>query len=111
MHRSSLRRNSSKSTKGDRQLDLHWRLTYADEPTEDWLTRNMWETAQPTELLGLRLLTQSPEFALITSLDHRFNFGTRADAVQTVINATSLLPACGSDRLIHLLEKARLGEP
>ena len=111
VHRSSLRRNSWNLTKGNAQLDLHWRLMYADGPAEDWLTRNMWETAQPTELLGLRLLTQSPEFALITSLDHGFNFGTRADAVQTVIDATSLLPACRSDQLIHLLEKADLGEP
>ncbi|HST11493.1 MAG TPA: nucleotidyltransferase family protein [Terriglobales bacterium] len=111
VHRSSLRRNSWNLTKGNAQLDLHWRLMYADGTAEDWLTRNMWETAQPTELLGLRLLTQSPEFALITSLDHGFNFGTRADAVQTVIDATSLLPACRSDQLIHLLEKADLGDP
>jgi len=108
-HRSSLRRNSWNMAKGHAQLDLHWRIV--DGPAEDWFTRNMWESAEPAKLLGHFLLLESPEFAFFTSLNHGFNFGTRADAVQTVIDAASLLPICRRDRLITLLKKAHLGEP
>jgi hypothetical protein len=108
-HRSSLRRNSWNMAKGHAQLDLHWRV--ADGPAEEWFARNMWESAEPAKLLGHSLLMQSPEFAFFTSLNHGFNFGTRADAVQTVIDATSLLSICRPDRLIPLLKKADLGEP
>jgi hypothetical protein len=108
-HRSSLRRNSWNLAKGHAQLDLHWRA--ADGPSEDWFTCKMWESAEPAELLGHPLLLLSSEFSFFTSLNHGFNFGTRADAVQTVIDATSLLPVCRPDRLIPLLKKANLSEP
>src|SRR5271166_2889406 len=75
-HRSSLRRNSWNMAKGHAQLDLHWRIV--DGPAEDWFTRNMWESAEPAKLLGHFLLLESPEFAFFTSLNHGFNFGTRA---------------------------------
>jgi hypothetical protein len=108
LHRSSLRRNSWNFSKGNIDLDLHWRV--AQGPAEDWLTRNMWASAERVELYGRTALVQSPEFALITALSHGLE-GTRADVLQTLVDAASLLPICQADRLAPLLDKTDLGTP
>jgi hypothetical protein len=109
VHRSSLRRNSWNFTNGRLDLDLHWRVT--EGPMEVWLARQMWAGAERVEFLGRTLLLQSPEFAFVTSLDHGFNVGTHADALQTIVDATSLLPVCKAELLIPLLDKTDLVKP
>ena len=106
VHRSSLRRDSWNFTKGTLDVDIHWRVKPGT--AEGWLSRNMWASAERAEFRGRTLLLQSPEFALITSLNHGFVHGSHADALQTIVDAASLLPACKADLLVPLLNKSDL---
>jgi hypothetical protein len=105
LHRSRLRRDSWNFYKDRAELDLHWRL--GGTPFEDWLAKEMWATGEQVEFNGRRLLLQSPEFALLSSIHHGF-VGTHADTLQTVVDAAALLPLCGKKRLLLLLRKADL---
>jgi Uncharacterised nucleotidyltransferase len=106
LHRSALRRDSWNFSKDKVELDLHWRVKAG--PAEAVLARTMWASAEPAEYLGHRLLLQSPEFALLTALDHGFRIGRRDDAMQTIVDAASLMPICKADVLMSLMEKSGL---
>ena len=105
LHRSRMRRDSWNFYKERAELDLHWRL--GGTPFEDWLAKEMWATGEEVEFNGRRLVLQSPEFALLSSLQHGF-VGTHADRLQTVVDAAALLPLCEKERLLLLLRKADL---
>ncbi|MGH6825077.1 nucleotidyltransferase family protein [Methyloceanibacter sp.] len=107
LHRSRMRRDSWNFYKDRAELDLHWRL--GGTPSEDWLAKEMWATGEQVEFNGRKLLLQSPEFALLSSIHHGF-VGTHADALQTVVDAAALLPLCGKERLLLLLRRADLLE-
>ncbi len=109
VRRSCLRRNSWNFTKGLVDVDLHWRLR--GSRTEPWLERQMWESGEEVEYSGRTLLIQSPEFAVISSLNHGFLEGNRSDLLQTVVDSAWLLPVCKSDDLLRLLHKSELLEP
>ena len=109
VHRSSLRRDSWNCTKGRVDLDLHWR--FKEGPAENWLGRCMWASAERVEFRGRTLLVQSPEFAFMSSLIHAYMLGTHADALQTIVDSSSLLPICKANVLIPLLGKADLFTP
>jgi putative nucleotidyltransferase-like protein len=68
LHRSRMRRDSWNFYKERAELDLHWRL--GGTPFEDWLAKEMWATGEEVEFNGRRLVLQSPEFALLSSLQH-----------------------------------------
>ncbi|WP_198164425.1 nucleotidyltransferase family protein [Rhodoplanes sp. Z2-YC6860] len=107
-HRSSLRRESWNFDKGHGNLDLHWRLSAAD--MDGTLESQMWQTAEPVEFAGQKLLLQSPEYAFVTSLHHGFLRGHRSDLLQTVVDAAWLLPHCNDDVLLRLIRKADLSK-
>lgn len=109
VRRSCMRRNSWNFTKDLVDVDLHWRLRGGS--TEPWLERQMWESGEEVEYSGRTLLIQSPEFAVISSLNHGFRQGNRSDLLQTVVDSAWLLPVCKSDELLHLLSKAELLDP
>ena len=106
VHRSSLRRNSWNVTKGASDLDLHWRAQ--EEPPRRLALRTMWATAEHMEFLGHAVLLQSAEFAFVSSLTHGFKEGTHADMLQTVVDATYLLPLCRPKLLTTLLSRTDL---
>ena len=107
MHRASLRRNSWNFAKGQVSVDLHWRLQGG--PQEDWLSRQMWESAETFELPGQSVRLQSPEFSVVTALGHGFAAGEeRGIALQTIVDSAWLLPLCKSDRLFPALKRAGL---
>ena len=111
MYRSSLRRDSWNFTKGDLDVDIHWRVK--SDPGESWVAKQMWASAERAQFLGRTLLLQSPELALVTSLNHGFNTGDQSDhgdALQTVVDVAWLLPLCKTDFLIGLLNKSGLFE-
>ena len=68
----------------------------------------MWATAERRPCLGLPVLLHSPEFALATSLEHGYKRGTHADGLQTLVDATMLLPACKAERLLPLIARLAL---
>ncbi|MDR3474669.1 MAG: nucleotidyltransferase family protein [Devosia sp.] len=103
LHRTSLRRNSWNLTKGHGDIDLHWRID--EGPDEAALEREMWDAAEPAELLGAPHLIPSPEFATILSLNHGFIEGTRGDALQTIIDCSKWLPLCDRATLTALLSR------
>jgi Uncharacterised nucleotidyltransferase len=105
LHRSRMRRDSWNFYKERAELDLHWRL--GDTSFEDWLAKEMWATGEQVEFNGRRLLLQSPEFALLSSIQHGF-VGTHADTLQTVVDAAALLPLCEKEKLLLLLRRADL---
>jgi hypothetical protein len=106
VHRSSLRRDSWNFTKGAFDLDIHWRVKSGR--WDNLLAKEMWASADQTKFLGRTLLLQSPELALITSLNHGFIAGDHADALQTIVDAAWLLPICRGDVLVPLLNKSDL---
>lgn len=107
VHRVSLRRNSLNFAKGQVSVDLHWRLQGG--PQEDWLSRQMWESAETFELPGQSVRLQSPEFSVVTALGHGFAAGEeRGIALQTIVDSAWLLPLCKSDRLLPALKRAGL---
>lgn len=109
VHRSCLRRNSWNFTKGLADVDLHWRLP--GDRDDRWLEKEMWETSEQVEYSGQRLLVQSAEFAVISSVHHGFLQGTRSDALQTTVDAAWLLPLCRPEILLQLVRKSELSEP
>jgi hypothetical protein len=109
IHRSCLRRDSWNFTKGQLDIDLHWRLRAG--PAEDWLARQMWACGERVKFLGKTLVLQSAEFAVLSSLIHGFLQGDRGDALQTVIDAALLLPMCKADELHVLLRRSDLCGP
>jgi Uncharacterised nucleotidyltransferase len=107
VHRVSLRRNSWNFAKGRVSVDLHWRLQGG--PQEDWLNRQMWESAETFELPNQSVRLQSPEFSVVTALGHGFAAGEeRGNALQTIVDGAWLLPSCKSDRLFPALTRAGL---
>jgi hypothetical protein len=108
LHRSRMRRISWNFRKGPAEIDLHWRLL--NTSSEAWLAEQMWATGEQVEFGGRRLLLQSPEFALLSSLHHGFVTGTPPDALQTIVDSAALLPICGTERLLLSLRKAELLE-
>ena len=106
VHRSSLRRDSWNFTKGDLDLDIHWRVKSGC--CDNLLAKEMWASADQTKFLGRTLLLQSPELALITSLNHGFIVGDHADVLQTIVDAAWLLPICQGNVLVPLLNKSDL---
>jgi hypothetical protein len=108
VHRSSLRRDSWNFTKGALDLDIHWRVKSG--PQENWLLTQMWASAEHAECFGRTLLLQSPELALITSLNHGFIAGDHGDALQAIVDTAWLLPLCRADPLIDLLSKSCMME-
>ena len=108
LHRSRLRRGSWNFYKARAEIDIHWRL--GETPFENWLSKEMWATGEQVELSGRKLLLQSPEFGLLSSIHHGFVEGTHIDALQTVVDAAALLPLCQKEKLLLLLSKADLLE-
>jgi hypothetical protein len=108
VHRSSLRRDSWNFTKGTLDVDIHWRVKSGRQ--ESWLVDHMWASAERAEFQGRALLVQSPELALITSLNHGFLSGEHDAVLQTVVDGAWLLPLCKADLLIELLNKSCLIE-
>ena len=106
LHRTPLRRDSWNLTKGRMDLDLHWRVL--EGPAEKQLERAMWDSALSAELLGERVLLPSPEMSLLGALVHGFRQGTRADALQTIVDAVDLLPTCSQEQLLALLAQGGL---
>lgn len=109
VHRTALRRDSWNFTKGRANVDLHWGLR--NGPSADWLTRQMWTSGEQVEFSGRNLLLQSPEFALVSTLNHGFLLGAHDDTLQTVVDAAWLLPRCQGNRLDRLLRKSQLLGP
>ena len=107
--RRRLRRNSWNFTNGTVDVDLHWRLR--GSRTEHWLERQMWESGEPVEYSGRKLLIQSAEFALITALNHGLLQGSQSDVLQTVVDSAWLLPLCKEKHLLRLLRRSELLEP
>jgi hypothetical protein len=106
VHRSSLRRESWGITRGSADLDLHWRV--ADGLGEHVLECALWDTAQSFEAFGQRIPVPSPEVTLVYSLNHGFRQGSRADALQTVIDCANLLRDCDKKALAHIVIKSGL---
>jgi hypothetical protein len=106
LYRTPLRRDSWNLTKGRMDLDLHWRVL--EGPAERQLERGMWDNARSAELLGERILLPSPEMSLLGALAHGFRQGTRADALQTIVDAVDLLPSCNQEQLATLLAQGGL---
>ncbi len=102
LHRTALRRSSWNFIKGEACLDLHWRPQ--PETLSPAITRGMWDVAEPRWCLGHMVKLQSVEYATATALAHGFKIGTQGDAVQTVLDASLLLPACRPDVLLPLLD-------
>ncbi len=109
MHRNAFRRNSWNVTKGENDLDLHWRI--GGGPAEDRLARVMWESTERAEFLGRTVMLPSNEFATVTALEHGFKSGTHGDLLQTIVDAASLLSLCKRDRLRALLDQTDLLDP
>ena len=107
VHRSCLRRNSWNFVKGRISVDLHWRLRAG--PEEDWLTQQLWASAERFEIAGQPVLLQNPEFSVLNALGHGFAAGEeRGNALQTIVDSVWLLPLCQGDRLLASLKRANL---
>ncbi len=106
VYRTSLRRGSWNVVKDHLDLDLHWAMFGG--VAEYRLNRNMWACAEPVDFLGQGLLLQSPEFAFASSLRHGFVEGTRADMMQSIVDAVSWLPICREEALTPVLSRAGL---
>jgi hypothetical protein len=99
--RTPLRRNSWNLTRQKSDIDLHWRLLDCADTRE--VEGRFWDTAEATSFLGLPVLMPSPEFSIIGSLRHGFAEGTRADALQTLVDCWHWLPRCDREMLGKLI--------
>ena len=107
-HRTPLRRNSWNLTRQKGDIDLHWRLV--DGAGAKRIARRFWETAEPADFLGVQVLTPSPEFAMIGALQHGFMEGTRADALQTLVDCWHWLPLCDRTKLAEAVALTGMAE-
>jgi hypothetical protein len=99
--RTPLRRNSWNLTRQRGDIDLHWRLLDCADTRK--VEGRFWDTAEATSFLGLPVLMPSPEFSFIGSLRHGFAEGTRADALQTLIDCWHWLQRCDREELGKLI--------
>jgi hypothetical protein len=106
VHRIACKRASWGLTRGPAELDLHWRI--ADDAGQRRLEQALWAEARTFEVQGCKILVPSPEIALIYALDHGFRQGTRADAMQTILDAVLLLGDCDMERLARAIADAGL---
>jgi hypothetical protein len=102
VNRSALRRSSWNLTRGKSSLDLHWRPQ--PETSSRDLVENMWQTSETHHCLGHEVTLQSPEYALASALAHGFKMGTHADGLQTVLDASRLLPVCRAKDLERVID-------
>jgi hypothetical protein len=107
-HRTPLRRNSWNLTRQKGDIDLHWRLV--DGAGAKRIARRYWETAEPVDFLGARALMPSPEFATIGALQHGFIEGSRADALQALVDCWHWLPLCDRNKLAEAISLTGMGE-
>ena len=106
LHRTPLRRDSWNLTKGRMDLDLHWRVL--EGSAEKQLEQEMWSRKRSAQLLGESVWLPSPEMSLLGALLHGFRQGTRADALQTIVDAVDLLPICDQGQLASLVAQSGL---
>lgn len=100
-HRTLLRRNSWNFTRQNGDIDLHWRLL--DCTDAKTVEGRFWDTAETASFLGQPVLMPSPEFSTVGSLRHGFAEGTRADALQTVMDCWHWLPLCDRRKLREMI--------
>ncbi|MEZ5830188.1 MAG: nucleotidyltransferase family protein [Dongiaceae bacterium] len=100
-YRTPLRRNSWNLTKGKGDIDLHWRLL--DSADAKNVSRRFWDTAESIAFFGVSVLMPSPEFSIVGSLRHGFAEGTRADALQALVDCWHLLPVCDRKTLAEVI--------
>lgn len=96
-YRTPLRRSSWNLMRGKGDIDLHWRLL--DCADAKALADRFWGTAEAVDFFGATVRMPSPEFSVVGSLHHGLAVGTRADALQTLVDCWHWLPLCDRRKL------------
>lgn len=101
-YRTPVRRNSWSLTKANGDIDLHWRLR--DFAEAEALARRFWKTACACGYSDVIVRMPSPEFSVVGALDHGLMEGTRADALQTLVDCWYWLSLCDRRKLMEAME-------
>ena len=107
-YRTPLRRNSWNLTREHGDIDQHWRLLECADAQA--LARGFWESASPGTLSGVAVRLPSPEFSVIGALQHGFIEGTRADALQALVDCWYWLSLCDQTKLTEAMALSEAGD-